>query len=273
MLKTPQSNRLPKLSIIVSTLNNGKKLLDTINSVNSQDYPSKELLIIDGLSSDSTESIIKEHKNKIDFYLSEKDEGIYDAWNKGIMHSNGDWISFLGAGDRFYSEKTLSSLLSHLKNEETNFISGIIFMEDSEKNFLGNLGNEWNLKAIKNNITIGHPGSLHHKSLFLKNGNFNKNYQICGDYEFLLRSSKSISAKFYPYYIVKMDNVGISNQKPFIAIYESAKAIYLNLDFGLYWSIRYTLFSLLKTIFKRLLLSFTFGEIIFKFIKREKIDK
>ena len=87
------------------------------------------------------------------------------------------------------------------------------------------MGKEWNLKALKNNINIGHPGSMHHRSLFKLHGNFNVNYQISGDYEFLLRASKSISAKFYPYYVVKMDNLGLSNTKPFKAIFESAMAM------------------------------------------------
>tara|TARA_B100002019_G_C21243519_1_gene586937 strand:+ start:461 stop:1267 length:807 start_codon:yes stop_codon:yes gene_type:complete len=267
------NNEQPLISIIVSTLNDGDKLISTINSISSQDYKFKELIIIDGNSSDTTKDILKKNKQKIDFYISENDEGIYDAWNKGISNSNGKWISFLGAGDRYYQEDSLSSLLRCVSDPETNFVSGIIYLENKNNEQIGSLGKKWNKDNLKNNINIGHPGSLHHISLFNQYGRFNKNYKICGDYEFLIRASKTIVANFCPHYIVKMDNLGISNQRPFLAIYESAKAMYFSRDFGVYLSIRYTLLSLTKTIIKFILLKFPYGETLIKKMKREKIDK
>ena len=246
---------MPSVSVIVSTLNDGDKLQMTIESFINQDYENKELLVIDGLSTDSTAEICKKYQNVISVYVSEKDSGIYDAWNKGLKFSKGEWITFLGAGDRFFRNDTITNLIESFNLQNSNFISGIIYLEDKRNNFAGKLGKEWNLKALKNNISIGHPGSMHHRSLFKLHGNFNVNYQISGDYEFLLRASKSISAKFYPYYVVKMDNLGLSNTKPFKAIFESAMAMRSNKEFGLYLSLRYTLLSVVKLMIKKLIIN------------------
>ena len=89
---------MPSVSVIVSTLNDGDKLQMTIESFINQDYENKELLVIDGLSTDSTTEICKKYQNVISVYVSEKDSGIYDAWNKGLKFSKGEWITFLGAG-------------------------------------------------------------------------------------------------------------------------------------------------------------------------------
>lgn len=264
--------KVPIVSVIISTMNDGKKLKETIKSFDEQDYEHKELIVIDGLSSDTTKNIIEEYSNIIKFYLSEKDKGIYDAWNKGIKNSNGDWVTFLGAGDRFFNNNTLSSLMQYTNYKNINFVSGIVYLEDRNGEFLGKLGKEWDQKALRNNINIAHPGSLHHKSLFKNHGNFNMNYKISGDYEFLLRVSKSIVAKFNPNFVVRMDNIGISNKKPFTAIYESAKAIYKSDNFSIYASLRYMIIGLAKTTIKYLLMCFPLGKKILQGIKRSRID-
>lgn len=266
------SVKQPLISIIVSTLNDGERLATTINSVCSQDYIKKELIIIDGNSSDSTKEILKRYKHKINFYLSEDDNGIYHAWNKGISNSKGKWISFLGAGDRYYRENSLSSLLGSINNQEINFASGIIYLENKHNAYIGSLGKQWNPHSLKNNINIGHPGSLHHRSLFDKHGDFNINYKICGDYEFLLRAKNSIFASFYPNYLVKMDNIGVSNQKPYSAILESTKAIYANNDFGVYLSFRYFIRSMVKSTIKKMLLKFSVGKKLLRIFKEKDYD-
>ena len=90
----------PIISIITVVFNGEKYLEETIQSVLNQTYDNVEYIIIDGGSTDGTLGIIKKYEDKIDYWVSEKDKGIYDAMNKGILVATGDWINFINAGDR-----------------------------------------------------------------------------------------------------------------------------------------------------------------------------
>ena len=100
-LKKNKKN-LPLVSIITVVLNNKKFLQQSINSVLNQSYKNYELIIIDGKSTDGTLNILKKNNSKIDYWISEKDRGIYDAMNKGIKLCRGSLISILNSDDVFY---------------------------------------------------------------------------------------------------------------------------------------------------------------------------
>lgn len=103
----------PLITIITVTKNDAKALLRTIQSVNSHKWPGLEYVVIDGGSSDGTLEIIKQHEVCIDLWISEQDSGIYDAMNKGIVRSSGDYILFLNAGDELVANlDMLSSILA-----------------------------------------------------------------------------------------------------------------------------------------------------------------
>ena len=98
--------------IITVSLNAEKYIEKTILSVINQDYNNIEYIIIDGKSKDRTIEIIKKYERKIKIWISETDSGIYDAMNKGIKFSKGDWINVMNAGDTFVSSKTVSLIMS-----------------------------------------------------------------------------------------------------------------------------------------------------------------
>ncbi|MEM6523610.1 MAG: glycosyltransferase family 2 protein [Bacteroidota bacterium] len=102
------SGSLPRISIITVTFNAEKFIEKTIKSVINLDYSNYEYIIIDGGSKDNTVDIIGNYKSQIDILISEKDKGIYDAMNKGILLSSGKWVNFMNAGDTFYSRESLS---------------------------------------------------------------------------------------------------------------------------------------------------------------------
>ena len=223
---------IPKITLIISTLNAGKNLEKTIISYLGQSHRNKELIIIDGESVDSTNQIVSKYKDIIYYSCSEKDRGVYDAWNKGLSICSGEWVCFLGSGDEFYSRDTLSDLIKLSNDEKINFISGKIYLHDQNGNYIEDLGREWSYRKISSQIVIGHPGSLHKKILFKKYGLFNSDYKISGDHEFLIRVGKNIESKYLRNYVVKMDNCGISKTNPAKAIFESAKALKNNHNFG-----------------------------------------
>jgi glycosyltransferase involved in cell wall biosynthesis len=104
------NQKYPQVSIITVTYNAEKYLEQTIKSIMEQDYPNIEYIIIDGASTDGTIDIIKKYEKYITRWISESDNGIYDAMNKGIKLTTGNWINFMNAGDGFSSENILSSI-------------------------------------------------------------------------------------------------------------------------------------------------------------------
>ncbi|NCB40033.1 MAG: glycosyltransferase [Erysipelotrichia bacterium] len=95
------------VTVITVVFNGAKFLEETINSVLNQTYDNVEYIIIDGASTDGTQAIIERYEHIIDYWISEKDAGIYDAMNKGIDAATGDWINFINAGDSFYNKNVL----------------------------------------------------------------------------------------------------------------------------------------------------------------------
>lgn len=101
---------MPKVSIITVVYNAVDKIAGTIENVLAQDYANLEYLVIDGGSTDGTVEVIKRHRDRISYFVSEKDGGIYDAMNKGVKAATGDWIGVMNAGDHFSSNTVLSEI-------------------------------------------------------------------------------------------------------------------------------------------------------------------
>lgn len=114
----------PLISIITVVYNGEKYLEETIQSVINQTYENVEYIIIDGGSTDGTLEIIKKYEDKIDYWVSEKDGGIYDAMNKGIDVATGEWLNFMNAGDSFYSNQTLMEVFNNKNYELYNILYG-----------------------------------------------------------------------------------------------------------------------------------------------------
>lgn len=115
ILKTSQPEK-PLITVITVVYNGVENLEQTILSVVNQTYDNIEYILIDGNSTDGTLDIIKKYEDKIDYWQSEPDKGIYDAMNKGIKLASGEWINFMNAGDVFYEQKTIQTFLKKINN-------------------------------------------------------------------------------------------------------------------------------------------------------------
>lgn len=113
-----------KISVITVVFNDAGNIRKTIESFLTQKWENKEYIIIDGGSTDGTVDIIKEYQQYLSYWCSEKDEGIYDAMNKGIHHATGEWINFLNSGDRYVDEFSLQNCMLSDIQEETHIIYG-----------------------------------------------------------------------------------------------------------------------------------------------------
>ena len=176
--------KLPKISIITPTRNAGKTLEACILSVVNQTYLNKEYMIIDGLSTDGTLGIVKKYADIYPYikWISEKDEGIYDAMNKGIDLSSGEWIYFLGADDSFYSDGVLDDIFNQEDISNFDVIYGNVQW--------GNAGREYDgpfskLDLLQKNIC--HQAIFTRKSVFDKIGKFDTNYKIWADWVFNMK--------------------------------------------------------------------------------------
>jgi glycosyltransferase involved in cell wall biosynthesis len=195
------------VSIIVVVYNAADSLEETIISVLEQDYPNKELVIIDGGSSDESLNIIKKYEHNISYWISEPDKGIYDAMNKGIYASSGKWIFFLGADDIFYSSNTLSEIF---KKEEANidFLYGNVQLKNSNKI----LGGERDYNKLLQ-FNIPHQAIFYKKTIFNKFGPYNIAYKILADYDLNLKIFRdaSVLKQYTPAIVTVFDNKGVSN--------------------------------------------------------------
>lgn len=184
----------PLVSVITVVLNGEKHLEQTIQSVLSQSYQNIEYIIIDGGSKDNTIEIIKRHENKIDYWKSEKDGGIYYAMNKGIAQTSGDIIGILNADD-FYTENAVKYVVEANLNESADIYYGNMFTFFEDVN---------NGKVVFPDIlkmyqkpSIFHPTCFVKKQVYHQIGGFDTRFKISSDYEFLLRCLKSRMRFYY----------------------------------------------------------------------------
>jgi len=177
-----------KITIITVTLNNSSNLDKTIASVLNQNYSNIEYIIIDGGSIDDTFEIIKKYEKYSFKFVSEKDNGIYDAMNKGILLATGDVINFLNAGDMFYDNNVLCSVADQY---DKYLMIGILygrseFFSDIER-ILYIKGQEVQLSALWKKMPACHQSMFFRKELFTKFGLYDLKFRIASDFELFLR--------------------------------------------------------------------------------------
>ena len=199
------------LITVVTVVYNGEKFLEeTILSVINQTYDNVEYIIIDGGSTDGTLDIIKKYEHAIDYWVSEKDKGIYDAWNKAISACLGGWVSFLGADDTYENLSLEHYVVAALLNKDINYISSkVVLVKNSKK--VREIGSEYLTEKLKKYMNFAHVGSLHSVFLFKKFGLFTLEYKITSDYDFFLRNINCINACFLNEVTANMNVGGVSD--------------------------------------------------------------
>lgn len=225
----------PLISIIIAVYNGKETLQQCIDSVAQQTYFNKELIIIDGGSKDGTFELLAENDEKISYWISEADNGIYNAWNKGLLKVQGDWICFLGADDYFWDNSVLERMVLKLETLPADIrvaYGQIMLMSDKGKSPRP-IGESWSLlkESFKQNMCIPHVGTMHRRSLFERHGNFDESFQIAGDYEFLLRELKTADAVFIPDIVTvgqRLGGISTVTENRFLTLQEVWRAQRLN---------------------------------------------
>ena len=214
-----------KISIIIATFNAGKYLQECLDSIIPQLNGNCALIIIDGGSKDDTVNIIEKNSEFIFYTISEPDQGIYDAWNKGIKASNNDWIMFVGADDRLTSNaiEDYINFIEGTKLNDYDIISSKRVMVDLKGNKISTVGALWQWPRCLSGMPISHPGALHNKSLFQEHGIFNIDYKIAGDFELLLRKGPNLKSAFIDVVTIEVCEGGVSDS--YLAIKEYYKVL------------------------------------------------
>ncbi|PJZ55326.1 glycosyltransferase family 2 protein [Leptospira adleri] len=187
-----------KVSVITINYNNRDGLKKTILSVRNQSFENYEHIIIDAASTDGSVQVVEEFQDKIAYWVSEKDDGIYYAQNKGIRAAKGEFCLFLNSGDRLASETVLLDLFK--RNFDEDLIYGDMFLELKDGKLL--LRRQPKRMTLSHLLldTIWHPACLIKRELFDRFGMYDTAYKMVADYEFWLRIYKTnqIKTKYLP---------------------------------------------------------------------------
>ena len=197
----------PFLSIITINYNNVLGLEKTIQSVLSQTFKNFEYIVIDGGSKDGSKEYIKSQKEFIHYWVSEPDTGIYNAMNKGIKSSEGEYLLFLNSGDVLNDINALEDFINH-QGFQGDIIYGDYKYEEGGKIFPDRLTPLFFVRT-----SLPHQSTLFKRAVFDKMGLYDENYKIVSDRAFYIKCflSNQFIFKHVPYALVVFDLSGVSN--------------------------------------------------------------
>ena len=205
-----------KLSIITVCYNSGKTIEDTFKSVQSQSYKDIEYIVIDGGSKDNTLELINQYKEIIDYTVSEKDKGLYDAMNKGIEKATGDVIGFLNSDDLFCDDMAVEKVMN-VFNENSKIDSVYADIYYVDQNNTDKIVRKWitgKQKTFKKGWHPAHPTLYIKKKVYNQYGGFNLKFKLASDFEIMLRfiEKYKISTIYLPEPLIKMILGGETNK-------------------------------------------------------------
>lgn len=215
-----------KISIITVSYNAEATIEQTIKSVLSQDYENIEYIIIDGGSNDATVDIVHKYSGGIDFFLSEPDCGVYDAMNKGISHSTGDVIAFINSDD-YYLDGALKAVSEYFEdNGNVDILCGEVLIERNGNMLPNHNFYERTPEKIREGCMMySHQGIFAKRKCFDEVANFNLNYRIVADYDWLLRKyNEGMKIQYWPKLLAVFRYGGLSTDKPLDTLEELQKA-------------------------------------------------
>ncbi|MBP0904518.1 glycosyltransferase family 2 protein [Mariniflexile gromovii] len=256
-----------KLSIITINYNNLSGLTKTVASVLNQSRKAFEFIVIDGGSTDGSKEYLESSKEKINYWVSEPDNGIYNAMNKGIAKASGEYLFFLNSGDHFIDENSLEKVQFHL-----NQIDVVYFNVNVVKNGVSNIlenPKEISFEYIHNNLPC-HQCTFIRKTVFDKIGCYDENLKIVADWKWLIIAllKHNVSYQYVNDVFSTFYNDGVSSLEENQQLIQEERQQVLNTEFPI-------LMNDLKTIYtlKRVLRNLRKSKKINLLIKLGLLDK
>lgn len=210
-----------KVTVITVVFNGVKDIEHTLMNVLEQSYPNMEYIIVDGGSTDGTMDIIGKYRHRLSHCISEKDNGIYDAMNKGVALATGKWINFMNCGDTFAGTKTVEDVMAFVKPDD-EFIYGD-YIADYE-----NKGRRF-IKAGKPRpphlMILSHQSVFASRTLLLKYP-FDTRFKICADLQFYEECwHHGHAMRYYPHAVSVRSQAGVSDRNRTQAFRESEQVL------------------------------------------------
>ena len=189
------SPQLPLVSVVTAVFNGKHYITGCIESVLQQDYPNVEHIIIDGGSTDGTLDVLRDYTDRVAYWHSERDRGVYDAWNKALQIARGEWICFLGADDEFLPGAISAYMQLAARRPDAEYLS-------SRERWVHSNGSErikgaaWSWRRFRRWNCASHVGSMHRRTLFDRLGTYDLSFGSVADYELLLRARDTLRSAY-----------------------------------------------------------------------------
>ncbi len=221
----------PFVSIVTINYNNKTGLRDTVQSVVEQSYSNYEFLIIDGGSTDGSTDVIQKNKEKFSHWVSEKDQGIFNAQNKGIEASKGEYLLFLNSGDLLNGPSALEDFISH-KDFGGDIIYGDYKFDEGQKIYPDQLTPYYFMRT-----SLPHQSTLFKRTVFESEGLYDEKYRMAADRAFYLKCFLTGKYKFrhIKYFLTIFDLSGISNDPKFLEKKRSEDEAIFKEYYGVYY--------------------------------------
>lgn len=206
-----------KISIIICTYNSEETLNETLNSIKNQTLQNYEVIVIDGKSNDKTLEIVNSHRDIVSLVISEGDNGVYDAMNKGLKNASGDIVGFLNSDDYYYRNSVLSDISIAFKSNKINiYYADLIYVSNDKSRNIKRFwkSNYYYDKYLEDGWIPAHPTFYVRRELFEHYGTFNLKYKIAADYDLMVRmllKQKEGNVHYNPKVDVAMREGGLSN--------------------------------------------------------------
>ena len=213
----PPLTAAPKVSLITVTYNSAATLAQTLESVQAQDYPHIEHIVVDGGSTDGTLAIIQAHRPHLAQVISEPDRGMYDALNKGLALATGDIIGILNSDDIYAHPQVIATVVAALQDTQADCVfADLVYVSPTHPNKVLRYYSSapFNPRRFASGWMPAHPTVFIKRWAYDRYGYFKTNYKIAADYELLIRflAKHQLSYTYVPQVWVKMRAGGISTR-------------------------------------------------------------
>lgn len=216
-MKNKEETKHPLVSIITGTYNSEEFVSDCVLSVTNQDYVAIEHVIVDGESTDSTVERIRTTPNRVTKLVSEEDDGIYDAMNKGLKLGDGEILGILNSDDFYNHNDVISKVVKAFEDPNIDCVYGdLLYVEqdNTDKVVRKWITGNYTKDAFKKGWHPAHPSFFVRKSVYEKYGYFNLKYGLAADFELMLRfmEKHQIKGVYLPFPMVRMRLGGATNK-------------------------------------------------------------
>jgi len=208
------NKKCPLITVITVVFNGAKFIEETILSVINQTYKNVEYIVIDGGSSDGTIDIIKNYTDKLTFWISEPDKGIYDAMNKGIKVANGEWFNFLNAGDRFIENEVFEKIFSSDLDSATLIYGDTRVLNQDGQSYYHKANTLKNENSLKRGMKVCHQAIFYNREIL---NFYDSSLRINADWKHLIEMTRKPNFKplkcNFPFVYYRLGGLSANNTR------------------------------------------------------------